>query len=438
MSSISQSASGLETGSNEVSLNKRVLVASLTGSAIEWFDYFLYGTVASLVFNRLFFPNFDPVVGLLLTYLSFSLTFFVRPFGGFLFSHIGDRIGRKKTLVITLSLMGFATFGIGLLPGYDAIGIWAPILLIILRVIQGLGISGEWGGALLLAYEYAPKGKRGLYGSVPQMCVPLGMVMATLAMTLVSLLPDEDFLAWGWRIPFLLSAVLVLLGLWIRNGIDETPDFKEAKKSGEVAKIPLVDTVKYHWREVLIATGAKVVESAPFYIFTTFIVGYATGTLQLEKMTVLNAVSVASVVTVCLIPVMGALSDRIGRKRVFMIGATLMAVFAFPYFYLLDLRSSWSLTLATVIAVGLIWAPIVATLGTFMSEIFSTRVRYTGITLGAQLGAAFAGGTAPLIATWLQAQSGGSWVSIAVYLMLCAVISIVAVSCARGASGNNH
>ncbi|CAD0263926.1 TPA: MFS transporter [Pseudomonas aeruginosa] len=438
MSSISQSASGLETGSNEVSLNKRVLVASLTGSAIEWFDYFLYGTVASLVFNRLFFPNFDPVVGLLLTYLSFSLTFFVRPFGGFLFSHIGDRIGRKKTLVITLSLMGFATFGIGLLPGYDAIGIWAPILLIILRVIQGLGISGEWGGALLLAYEYAPKGKRGLYGSVPQMGVPLGMVMATLAMTLVSLLPDEDFLAWGWRIPFLLSAVLVLLGLWIRNGIDETPDFKEAKKSGEVAKIPLVDTVKYHWREVLIATGAKVVESAPFYIFTTFIVGYATGTLQLEKMTVLNAVSVASVVTVCLIPVMGALSDRIGRKRVFMIGATLMAVFAFPYFYLLDLRSSWSLTLATVIAVGLIWAPIVATLGTFMSEIFSTRVRYTGITLGAQLGAAFAGGTAPLIATWLQAQSGGSWVSIAVYLMLCAVISIVAVSCARGASGNNH
>ncbi|HDQ4608392.1 MFS transporter [Pseudomonas aeruginosa] len=438
MSSISQSVSSLETGSNDVSLNKRVLVASLTGSAIEWFDYFLYGTVASLVFNRLFFPNFDPVVGLLLTYLSFSLTFFVRPFGGFLFSHIGDRIGRKKTLVITLSLMGFATFGIGLLPGYDAIGIWAPILLIVLRVIQGLGISGEWGGALLLAYEYAPKGKRGLYGSVPQMGVPLGMVMATLAMTLVSLLPDEDFLAWGWRIPFLLSAVLVLLGLWIRNGIDETPDFKEAKKSGEVAKIPLVDTVKYHWREVLIATGAKVVESAPFYIFTTFIVGYATGTLQLEKMTVLNAVSVASVVTVCLIPVMGALSDRIGRKRVFMIGATLMAVFAFPYFYLLDLRSSWSLTFATVIAVGLIWAPIVATLGTFMSEIFSTRVRYTGITLGAQLGAAFAGGTAPLIATWLQAQSGGSWVSIAVYLMLCAVISIVAVSCARGANGNNH
>ncbi|WP_054899376.1 MULTISPECIES: MFS transporter [unclassified Pseudomonas] len=428
MSTLSDSLASAQPSAGSTKLNKRVLVASLTGSAIEWFDYFLYGTVASLVFNKLFFPNYDPVVGLLLTYLSFSLTFFVRPFGGFLFSHIGDRIGRKKTLVITLSLMGFATFGIGLLPGYDAIGIWAPILLIILRIIQGLGISGEWGGALLLAYEYAPKNKRGLYGSVPQMGVPLGMVMATLAMTLVSLLPDEDFMAWGWRIPFLLSAVLVLLGLWIRNGIDETPDFEAAKRQGDVAKVPLVDTLKYHWREVLIATGAKVVETAPFYVFTTFVVGYATGTLQLQKLTVLNAVSIASLVTVFMIPLMGALSDRIGRKAVFLFGALMMGVFATPYFLLLDLKSDWSLTIATVIVIGFIWAPIVATLGTFMSEIFSTRVRYTGITLGSQLGAAIAGGSAPLIATWLQAESDGHWGSIAVYIGICAAISIFAVS----------
>ncbi|WP_257645112.1 MFS transporter [Pseudomonas putida] len=254
------------------------------------------------------------------------------------------------------------------------------------------------------------------------------MVMATLAMTLVSLLPDEDFLAWGWRIPFLLSAVLVLLGLWIRTGIDETPDFQEAKASGNVAKVPLVDTLKYHWREVLIATGAKVVETAPFYVFTTFAVGYATGTLQLEKMTVLNAISIASLVTVFMIPVMGALSDRIGRKAVFFFGALLMGIFAAPYFLLLDLRSNWSLTIATVIVVGFVWAPIVATLGTFMSEIFSTRVRYTGITLGAQLGAAIAGGSAPLIATWLQADADGHWWGIAVYIAICSVISIVAVS----------
>lgn len=428
MSFISDSISSAQPSTSSMKLNKRVLVASLTGSAIEWFDYFLYGTVASLVFNKLFFPNYDPMVGLMLTYLSFSLTFFVRPFGGFLFSHIGDRIGRKKTLVITLSLMGFATFGIGLLPGYDVIGIWAPILLIILRVIQGLGISGEWGGALLLAYEYAPKGKRGLYGSVPQMGVPLGMVMATLAMTLVSLLPDEDFLSWGWRIPFLLSAVLVLLGLWIRNGIDETPDFKEAKRHGDVAKVPLVDTLKYHWREVLIATGAKVVETAPFYVFTTFVVGYATGTLQLEKMSVLNAVSIASLITVFMIPLMGSLSDRIGRKAVFFYGALAMGLFAAPYYLLLDMRSDLTLTIATVIVIGFIWAPIVATLGTFMSEIFSTRVRYTGITLGSQLGAAIAGGSAPLIATWLQMRSDGHWGTIAIYIALCAAISIFAVS----------
>ncbi|MGO4711976.1 MFS transporter [Bradyrhizobium sp. 2TAF24] len=409
-------------------LKTKVLFASLTGSAIEWFDYFLYGTVAGLVFNRLFFPNYDPVVALLLSYLSFSLPFFVRPFGGFVFAHIGDRIGRKKTLVLTLSCMGFATFLIGLLPGYDRIGVWAPILLVTLRVIQGLGISGEWGGALLLAYEYAPENRRGFAGSIPQMGVPLGMLLATLAMTLMSILPDAEFIAWGWRVPFLLSAVLVFLGLWIRNGIDETPDFKKAKQSGDVAKIPLIDTVRYHWREVLIATGAKVVETAPFYVFTTFVVGYATGTLKFEKVTVLNAITIASLVTVCMIPIMGGLSDRIGRKAVFLTGTVLMAAFAFPYFYLLDLRQPWSITLATVVTVGLIWAPIVATLGTLMSEIFSTRVRYTGITLGSQIGAAVAGGTAPLVATWLLSEFSGNWASIAVYIMLCAVVSFVAVS----------
>lgn len=414
-------------------LKTKVLVASLVGSAIEWFDYFLYGTVAGLVFNRLFFPNFDPVVGLLLTYLSFSLTFFVRPFGGLLFSHIGDRIGRKKTLVITLSLMGVSTFFIGLLPGYDTIGIWAPILLVLLRVVQGLGISGEWGGALLLAYEYAPAERKGLFGCVPQMGVPLGLVMATLAMTLVAMLPEQDFLSWGWRIPFLLSAVLVVLGLWIRNGIDETPEFLETKRSGDVAKIPFIDTFRYHWKEVLIATGAKVVETAPFYVFTTFSVGYVTGTLKLEKLTILNAVTIASFVTVCAIPLMGLLSDFIGRKRLFLIGTFLMGAAAFPYFYLLDQKTTSSVILATVLTVGLIWAPIVATLGTLMSEIFHTKVRYTGITLGSQIGAAVAGGSAPLIATWLQSSYGGSWTPIAVYIIGCAVVSFVSVLAARPA-----
>lgn len=418
--------------------NKRVLAASLMGSSIEWFDYFLYATTAALVFNKVFFPMTDPVVGLMLSYLTFSLTFFIRPLGGFIFAHIGDRIGRKKTLVMTLSLMGGATVAIGLLPGYDTIGIWAPILLIVLRLIQGLGIGGEWGGALLLAYEYAPKNRKGLFGSVPQMGVTIGMVMATLAMMLMSLLPDDQFLSWGWRVPFLLSAVLVFLGLWIRKGIDETPEFKKAKATGNVAKMPLVETLRYHWRSVLVAVGIKFVETAPFYIFSTFIVSYATSALKFERITVLNAVMIATLVTTAMIPIMGRLSDSIGRRRMFVIGTVLMALFTFPYFMLLEQRTTTTLVIATVIGLGLIWAPITAVLGTLFSEIFSTRVRYTGITLGYQIGAALAGGTAPLVATWLLNTYDGSWVPVACYIIATAVISLVAIAFAKSASDSDN
>lgn len=409
----------------------RALIASLTGSSIEWFDYFLYGTAAALVFNKLFFPNFDPVVGLMLSYLSFSLTFFIRPIGGFIFAHIGDRIGRKKTLVMTLTLMGGATVGIGLLPTYETIGVWAPILLILLRIVQGLGIGGEWGGALLLAYEYAPAKRKGLFGSVPQVGVTIGMLLSTLAITLMATLPEDQFLSWGWRVPFIASAALVLLGLWIRKGIGETPDFERAKKSGNVAKVPLVETLRYNWREVLIAAGVKVVETAPFYIFSTFIVSYATGQLKYNKVDVLHAVTLAALTASVLIPVMGWVSDKIGRRTTYVIGALLMAAFAVPYFLLLETRSVWGLTLATVIAMGVIWAPITATLGTLCSEIFETRVRYTGITLGYQIGAAVAGGSAPLIATWLLSQYDGDWHAVAYYLLSLVAVSLVAVFSVR-------
>lgn len=273
-----------------------MLIASLTGSAIEWFDYFLYGTAAALVFNKIFFPMVDPVIGLILSYLSFSLTFFIRPIGGVIFAHIGDCIGRKKTLILTLSLMGGATVAIGLLPTYDMIGMWAPALLILMRIIQGMGIGGEWGGALLLAYEYAPEKRKGFFGSIPQAGVTIGMLMATFIVSLMTLFSEEDFLSWGWRIPFLLSAVLVLLGPWIRKDIDETPDFQKVKKSGQVAKAPLRDTLKHHWREVLIAAGLKVVETAPFYIFSTFVVSYATTTLTYQKSQALEAVTLGALV----------------------------------------------------------------------------------------------------------------------------------------------
>lgn len=411
--------------------HKRVLLASLTGSSIEWFDFFLYATTAALVFNKLFFPTDDPVVSLMLAYLSFSLTFFIRPLGGFIFAHIGDRIGRKKTLVITLSLMGAATVLIGLLPTYEMIGVWAPILLITLRLVQGMGIGGEWGGALLLAYEYAPENRKGLFGSVPQMGVTIGMLLATLAMALMSQLPDDQFMKWGWRVPFVASAGLVLLGLWIRNGIDETPAFKEAKRTGDVSRLPLVETLKTHKREVLIAVGAKVVETAPFYIFSTYVVSYATGALSFSRIEVLNAVTIATLVTTLCIPLMGLWSDYIGRKRLFVIGAIAMALYAFPYFMLLNSGSYALLVLATVLGLGIIWAPITAVLGTMFSEIFATRVRYTGITLGYQIGAALAGGTAPLIATWLMSRYDGSWVPVAVYIILAAIISVFAVATVR-------
>ena len=409
-------------------VNTRVLVGSLSGSAIEWFDFFLYATAAAIIFDKQFFPSEDPVVSLLLSYLTLSLTFFVRPFGGIVFSHIGDRIGRKKTLVITLSLMGGATVAIGLLPNYETAGLLAPILLILCRIVQGLAIGGEWGGALLLAYEYAPQGRRGLFGSVPQTGITIGMLLSTLAFAAVSAMPGELFSSIGWRIPFIASIVLVFVGLWIRKGLDETPAFRETKETGEVAKLPLVDTLRDHWRSVLIAVGAKVVETAPFYIFATFVVSYATGTLDVERSTVLNAVSAGAFVSTIAIVLMGSFSDRFGRRRVFLLGAVLIGLFAAPFFLLLDLRMDWAVYAAIIIGLGVAWPPVTATLGTLMSETFSTRVRYTGITLGYQIGAALAGGTAPLIATWLLSVSGGSWTPIAGYLVVIALVSIVAVA----------
>ena len=380
----------------------------------------------------------DPVIGLILSYLSFSLTFFIRPIGGVLFAHIGDRIGRKKTLVLTLSLMGGATVMIGLLPTYDMIGMWAPALLILMRIIQGMGIGGEWGGALLLAYEYAPEKRKGFFGSIPQAGVTIGMLMATFIVSLMTLFSEEDFLSWGWRIPFLLSSVLVILGLWIRKDIDETPDFQKVKKSGQVAKAPLRDTIKHHWREVLIAAGLKVVETAPFYIFSTFVVSYATTTLTYQKSQALEAVTLGALVATIMIPLMGLLSDRVGRQRMYAVSVFVLGLFIVPWFMLLNTGTTWGIVLATVIAFGVLWAPVTAVLGTLCSEIFSANVRYTGITLGYQLGAALAGGTAPLIATGLLAKYDGDWVPVAWYLGVTVAISLIAIFCASRINRERH
>lgn len=412
---------------SEKKVMRKVLYASLIGSSIEWFDYFLYGTVAGLVFNQLYFVSDSDALSLMLSYASFALTFFIRPFGGVIFGHIGDKVGRKTTLVITLSIMGLATFFIGLLPTYYTIGIWAPIILLSLRMIQGLGIGGEWGGALLLAVEYAPKNQRGFYGAVPQMGIPIGMVLGSFAFLMMNLLPDESFMSWGWRVPFIFSAFLVIFGLWIRSGIDETPAFKQAKNEGTIPKLPIVLTLKTHWKEVLIAIGAKFVETAPFYIFSTFIVAYGTQNLGFSRSTVLSAVMIATIITTILIPIMGAVSDKVGRKKLYTIGTFLMILYAFPYFWLITQNSALLLIIATIIGLGVIWAPITAVLGTMFSEIFSTEVRYTGVTLGYQIGAAVAGGTAPLVAIFLLNTFSGSYIPVALYIILTAVISLVSI-----------
>ncbi|MDQ0218154.1 MFS transporter [Peribacillus cavernae] len=406
---------------------KKVLIASLIGSSVEWFDYFLYGTVATLVFSKLFFPNDDPQISLLLSYASFAIPFLIRPLGGILFSHIGDKIGRKKSLVMTLSLMGSGTVLMGLLPDYNTIGIWAPILLVLLRCIQGLGLGGEWGGALLLAFEYAPKEKRGFFGSIPQMGVTIGLLLGTLVLSGLTLLPEEQFLSWGWRIPFIFSAALVILGLWIRKGIDETPEFQETQESKTVSRVPIVDIFRYHWKAVLITIGAKFVDAGPFYIFATFIITYANTNLGFDETTALNAVTIAAVIATVMIPLMGILSDKIGRKSLYIAGSSGIILFAFPYFYLLNLNSSLWLTIATVLAIGIIWPAITAIIGPMFAENFSANVRYTGVSFGYQIGSAISGGTAPLIAVALMGAFNNSWVPVALFIMANGLISLISV-----------
>lgn len=407
-------------------LNYRVLLGSLSGSVIEWFDFLVYGTVAALVFNKIFFPSDNEFISTLLAYISFSLTFFFRPLGGVIFSHIGDRIGRKKTLFITLMLMGGGTVAIGLLPDYAAIGIAAPILLILCRILQGLGIGGEWGGALLLAYEYAPKNRRGLYGAVPQMGISLGMLLAAGVVALLTMLPDGQFLTWGWRVPFIGSVVLVFVGLWIRNGLDETPEFKRIREAGAQLRLPIKEVVTKHWGAVLVSIGAKAAETGPFYIFGTYVIAYATGILGARQDTVLLAVAAAALVATIWMPIFGHISDSIPRASLYRWSATATLLLVVPYYLVLNTAATWALFAATVVGFGLLWGSVNAILGTLIAENFAPEVRYTGATLGYQLGAAVFGGTAPIIAAWLFNISGGQWWPIAAYVGTCAAISIVA------------
>lgn len=402
-------------------------LSSFIGTAIEWYDFFLYGTAAALVFPQLFFPKSDPLIGTLQAFATFTLGFVARPFGGMIFGHYGDKIGRKSMLIMTLMIMGIATALIGLLPTYESIGVWAPILLIVLRLLQGIGVGGEWGGAALMSVEHAQKGKRGFYGSWTQMGVPGGLLLSTAVFTIFSSLPEKQFLTWGWRIPFLVNILLIGVGLFIRLRVMETPAFQKVKETGTEARLPILEVLRAHPKQVLQAMGARFAENGTFYIFSVFVLTYTTEQLGMPKSMVLNGVTIATAVEFIAVPLFGALSDCIGRRPVYMGGAAFTALFAFPFFWLLDTKSTFFTWLAIVIALALGHAAMYGPQAAFLSELFGTRVRYSGVSIGYQLASVFAGGLAPLIATSLIAWTGGNPWAVAVYLIFMCLVTLISV-----------
>ena len=404
-------------------------LASLIGTTIEWYDFFLYGTAAALVFNRLFFPNSDPLMGTLLAFGTYAVGFVARPVGGIIIGHYGDKVGRKSMLVLTLMIMGVATFFIGLLPTYAQIGIWAPIALVVLRLAQGFGVGGEWGGAVLMAVEHAPPGRRGFYGSWPQIGVPAGLLLANGVFFYFSGLPDEQFITWGWRVPFLLSIFLVFVGLLIRMRILETPAFARIKETSAEARQPIVEVIRMYPKQVLLAMGARFAENGGFYIYSVFVITYATQIVKFDQQTVLYGILIGAALELLAIPFFGALSDRVGRRPVYLFGAVVTAVFAYPLFWLIDSGSTAALWSGIAIAFVLSHAAMYAPQAAFLSELFGTRVRYSGASLGAQLASVFAGALAPLIATALL-RAGYRGGAISLYVVGLAIVTIVSVALA--------
>lgn len=410
---------------------RRVMAAGAIGTTVEWYDYFVYGTAAAVVFDKLFFPSFDPLMGTLTAFATFGVGFLARPVGAFVFGHYGDKLGRKRMLVLSLLIMGLATAGIGLLPSYGTIGAGAPILLVVLRLLQGFAVGGEWGGATVLIAEYAPEGKRGLYGSVVQIGSPAGLVLASGGFALVKLLPDASFMAWGWRIPFLISVIMVAIGLYIRMNITESAEFRAVTARQEQAAVPAMDLLRNSKRNVLIAIGARFAPDIGFYVCGTFVVSYASTTLHLSEGPILLAVAVAAFVEIFAVPLFGALSDRIGRRVVYLGGAAFWVIFGFPYFWLVDSASSPAIWIAILLAFVLGHGAMWAIGGALYSEMFDTRFRYSGVSLGYQLASIVGGGPAPLVATALIAWSGGASWPVATYLVVIGVITFASVWWAR-------
>jgi len=426
MAAIDLDARPLTASEHQVQL-RRAVIASTIGTAIEWYDFFLYSTVTGLVFAKLFFPHSDPWVGTLEAFGIYAVGFIARPIGAAIFGHYGDRIGRKSTLIATLLLMGLATFAVALVPTYASIGVWGAVILTILRFIQGVGVGGEWGGSVLMSMEWARTDhSRGFIASWPQFGVPCGLFLSNLAVFAFSQMSGDQFLAWGWRIPFALSLLLVGVGLYIRLGILETPIFAKLLAERKVDRTPMLTVIKRHPKEILLSAFARMAEQAPFYIFTAFIFSYGIETLHTSRNFLLTAVLSASVLSFFSIPFFGHVSDRIGRKTMYMIGAVVTGLFGFAYFAMLNTGSATMIFIAVVISLvphDMLYGPQAA----LIAESFTGRLRYSGSSLGYQLASIIAGGPAPLIATWLFGTYHSS-IPIAIYIALCAVITLGATA----------
>jgi MFS family permease len=406
---------------------RRAIIASTVGTTIEWYDFFLYSTVTGLVFGQLYFPKSDPAVGTLQAFGIYAVGFVARPVGAAIFGHYGDRIGRKSALISTLLLMGISTFLVAFVPPYAQIGIWGAVLLVVLRFIQGVGVGGEWGGSVLMSMEWTKtNAHRGFVASWPQFGVPAGLFLANLAVLAFSRASGVRFLAWGWRIPFLLSILLVGIGLYIRLNLLETPVFSRLIAQNRIEKTPILEVIKRQPRPILLSAIARMGEQAPFYIFTAFVFTYGTKVLGVSRDLLLSGVLTASALSFFTIPLCGYLSDRIGRRRMYMIGAATTGVFGFVYFALLNSAAPGRIFLAVVLSLvphSMMYGPQAA----LIAESFTGRLRYSGASLGYQLASVIAGGPAPLIAAWLIAQYGSGY-AIAAYILLCAILSLISTA----------
>jgi MFS transporter, MHS family, shikimate and dehydroshikimate transport protein len=408
----------------------RVGIGSFVGTSIEWYDFFLYGTASALVFNEVFFPGESPVIGTLLSFATFGVGFAARPLGGAFFGNMADRVGRKKVLVITLVLMGLATTAIGLLPTYAQVGILAPILLTLLRLLQGFGVGGEWGAAALMAVEHAPAKWRGFFGALPQMGVPAGTLLSTGAFALLNLLPNEDFMSWGWRIPFLASAVLVLVGLLIRLAIEESPEFKKVLAENRVEDVPVARAIREHWKVILLAAGMRFSENSVFYVVTVFLLTYGTTALGMDRGILLSGVLLVAIVEFVAIPAFGAASQRSGLFKMYLLSGIAAIAFAFPFFMGVNTAVP-TLVIGSMIVFVVIVCAMYAIQPALMASLFPANVRGSAVSMGYQVASVFAGGLSPFIATALYAVSGQQWWPIAAYLALMAVITVLSTLGAR-------